>query len=306
MAFAQGQSGSSYQGTELFPPNAKPGECYARVFVPPVYRTETVTMQKREAHDHVRKIIPAQYRWKEETVLVEEGSERIEVIPAQYEWREFTVLVKPEEKILHPVEPVYAYETEQILERPAHTVWKKGEGPVEKLSHATGEIMCLVEVPAKYKTVTKKVVKQPASTYETIIPAKYKSLKRKVMVTPPQTRTVTIPARYETVKIQELVEPAREVRESEPEQFQTVTKTVMVTDGHMEWRPVLCQTNITPGLCTSIQHALIKEGYDPGPVDGKLGKQTMDAIYSYQTDKGLPSGGLTISTIKSLGVTIPR
>lgn len=43
---------------------------------------------------------------------------------------------------------------------------EKGRGPVEKLDQATGEIMCLVEVPAEYRTVTKRVQVSPPGARE--------------------------------------------------------------------------------------------------------------------------------------------
>lgn len=76
-------------------------------------------------------------------------------------------------------------------------VWKKGRGPVEKVDHSTGEIMCLVEVPASYKTVKKTVMVNPPGTRTIDIPAEYKTVKKRVMVEPPQERTISIPAEYD-------------------------------------------------------------------------------------------------------------
>jgi hypothetical protein len=45
---------------ELLPPNAKPGECYARGFVAAAYKIETAQVITREASDRVE-IIPARY-----------------------------------------------------------------------------------------------------------------------------------------------------------------------------------------------------------------------------------------------------
>jgi len=60
-------------------------------------------------------------------------------------------------KVYNPAE----YETieEKIEIEPAKAVWKKGEGPIQKIDYSTGDIMCLVQVPAVYKTVSKKVLK---------------------------------------------------------------------------------------------------------------------------------------------------
>jgi len=117
------------------------------------------------------------------------------------------VLVKEASQKEIAVPPVYETVTEKVMVEPAKTVWKKGRGLVEKIDHTTGEIMCLVEIvkvadaqfiwheihnremsaktrtgnqiclkktPARYKTVTRRVVKTPASTKTVEIPAQYK------------------------------------------------------------------------------------------------------------------------------------
>jgi hypothetical protein len=252
---ARGHSAAGGNGS-LLPPQAAAGECYARVFVPARFDTEKITLVKREA------------------------GERINVIPAQYEWAEERVLVKPASQKVVPVPEEYAWEEERVLDRPAHTMWKKGRGPIERVDNATGDIMCLVEVPASYKIVRKRVLKTPATT-----------------------RTVEIPAVYETVKVRRLVSEVKTERIEIPAEYQTVTKTNKISDEHMEWRPVLCQTNATRPVVSSIQRALDQKGHSPGPIDGIIGPQTMKAVASFQKAESLPTGGLNYTTIKALGVS---
>jgi hypothetical protein len=290
-------------GQEMLPPNAKPGECYARVYVPPTYKTTEERVLKKEASEKVE-VIPAKYDWAEERVLAKESSQRLEVVPATYGWKEETVLVKPESTRLETVPAVYKTTTEEILESPAQTVWKKGRGPVEKLDNATGEIMCLVEIPAKYRKVTKTVMEKPPTTTEVKIPAEYKTVRRQVMLTPPTTRTVEIPAEYSTVKVRKLVAPPEEKRIQIPAEYQMVTKVEKTSEGRMEWRQILCETNLTRGVIQSIQEALKNAGHDPGPIDGVLGSQTMRALREYQQKKGLPVGSITYETAQSLGVKL--
>ena len=47
-------------GEELFPPAAKPGECYARVFVPATYRVEEERVLRRAASSRIEEV-PATY-----------------------------------------------------------------------------------------------------------------------------------------------------------------------------------------------------------------------------------------------------
>ena len=50
--------------------------------------------------------------------------------------------------------------------------------------------------------------------------------------------------------------------------------------------------------------ALKAAGYNPGPIDGSIGAQTMRAVDEYQRANGMERGGLTLSTLKALGVKI--
>jgi hypothetical protein len=185
-------------------------------------------------------------------------------------------------------------------------MWKKGRGPVEKLDHATGEIMCLVEIPAKYRKVTKTVLDKPASTKEVKIPAEYKIVRKQVLLTPPKTRTVEIPAEYSNVRVRKLVTPAQVKRIQIPAEYQMVEKVEKTSEGRMEWRAIRCETNtrtdVNKGLIQSIQEALKKAGHNPGPIDGVMGSQTTKALQEYQQKKGLPVGGITQETAQSLGV----
>jgi hypothetical protein len=249
------KSSDSSSETALLPPGANAGECYARVFIPPTFRTDTEQVIAKEASERIE-VIPAQYEWVEEKVLVQEASSRVEQVPAEYKWV-----------------------SENILVEPAHTFWKKGRGLIEKVDNTTGEIMCLVEVPAKYKTVKRQAMANPASTRKVEIPATFKTVKVRKLVSEPQERRIPIPAEY-----------------------QTLTKTAQVTEGHLEWQRVLCETNVTPEIISRIQNALANSGFSPGPIDGVLGVQTHGAIKAYQSAKGLATGGLTYETIKSLGI----
>ncbi|MGZ3524633.1 MAG: PRC-barrel domain-containing protein [Thermodesulfobacteriota bacterium] len=163
------------------PSDAKPGECYARVFVAP--RCETVSEQ----------------------VLVRAASERVEQIPAKYETVDETVMVKPASKKIEEVPAEYKTVDEQVLVEPAHTEWKEGRGAVEKMDLATGKIMCLVEIPAKYKTVQKQVLVKPASTREIEIPAQYETRQVQKMIEPAHENHIEIPAEYKTVEKTEKV-----------------------------------------------------------------------------------------------------
>jgi len=290
-------------GNALLPPNAQPGECYARAYIPPTYRTESETVLKREASERLE-AIPAKYGTAQQTVTVREASERVEVIPATYGYVEEQVLVKAASTRLKTIPPVYKTETQKVLVKPEQTTWKKGTGPITKIDEATGEIMCLVTIPAVYQTVTKRVLVTPATTREIEVPAVYKTVKRRVVKTPASTRTIVIPAVTKNVNVRTLVEPAKTRSVVIPAQHQTITRRIQVTDSRLEWRPILCKTNMNRDIAVQIQQGLKKAGHNPGPIDGIIGRDTLSAMKAYQRANNLPTGGLTIRSLKNLGVKL--
>jgi hypothetical protein len=241
------------------PPNAKPGECYARVYSSPKYKTVSKQVMVQPATEEI-KILPAKYEMAEKQVLVNEATTEYKEIPAVYKWV-----------------------SEKILVKEAHTIWKKGRGNIERIDNATGEVMCMIHVPPKYKTVKKRIMVSPARIEEINKPPVYKTIKYKKMVLPPQKQVVPIPAQYKTI-----------------------TRKVQIAEGQMTWKRTMCETNIDKGLVLKIQRYLRKDRYNPGPVDGILGRQTRRALKSFQRDKGLAIGSITYQTLEYMNIKIDK
>jgi len=284
------------RGGDLLPPNAAPGECYARVWVDAEYRNVDEQVLAREASKSIN-VIPASYETVEETVLVKAASSKIEtipavygtetekvlvrdskrmwrvglkgksapasqallaaagsqvdlksatvgmcfhehyvpatyetvservlvkaatedvsIVPAEYQMVEKRIMVREASSKLVQIPAEYAVEEEQVIDKPAHTIWKKGRGPIQKIDEATGEIMCLVEVPATYKTVKRTVLRSPA-----------------------RTETVEIPAEYKTVKVRELVSAASEQRTPIAAVYDDIEKQVVSQDAGFVWHEI--------------------------------------------------------------------
>jgi len=285
----------------LYPPNAKAGECYARVLIPAKYELQTEKVLSREAGENIT-VIPAKYAMVTKKILVKEASERLVTVPATYRKITEKVLVSEASERLVKIPATYETVTEKILIKDAHTAWRKGRGPVEKLNNLTGEILCLVNVPAQYRTVTKKVLKTPAGTKSIPIPAKYKTVTRTVLDAPATTKSVPVPAVYKTIKVRELVSPASVKKSIIPETYQNVTKRIKVGDAELKWQSVLCKTNMTTTSTRDVQRALKNAGINPGPIDGIFGWKTRAALEKYQRANKLSTGALTKETLKSLGL----
>ncbi len=226
---------------ELYPPNAQPGKCYARVLNPAKYEMQTEKVLKQEAGERVV-VTPATYAMETKKILVKEAGERLVTIPATYTTVTEKILVKEASERLVKVPATYGTRSEKILVRDAYTTWKKGSGPQQRVNHATGEIVCLVEVPAQYKTVTTRVVKTPASVKSVPIPAVYKTVKRQVVGTPASTKSIPVPAVYKTVKTKVVKTPATSSTIVIPATYQTITKRIKVADSVLKWQEVKCKT----------------------------------------------------------------
>ncbi len=238
------------------------GEVMCLVEVPPKYRT--ITKRVMKTPPTTKKItVPAKYKTVKVRKLVQPASERIIEIPPSYQTVSKTV------KVSDPMTswcPVGAN--------------KASAGGACAGGKPTGNALCLKQTPPKYRTITRRVMKTPASTKKVVIPAKYK-----------------------TVKVRKLVQPASERRITIPAKYQTVTSRHKVSEGEVKWMPVLCQVNMTHAKIREIQRALKKAGYYRGPIDGVVGTQTTRALQKFQKAKGLTSTSyLTVEAIKALGV----
>ena len=290
-----------------FPPNPVPGRCYARVMLPATYQKSEEKVLVSPAEQKIR-IDEARYEWVEEAILVKEASKRLETVPAVYETVSEKVMIKPEGKELVTIPAKYETTTERILDKPAYTVWKRSKGPIDNAlkttyDESTGDVMCLVEVPATYRTIEKRTLVTPESVHEVSTPAEYKTITKKVLKTPAQTREVAIPAEYKAVKVQRLVAPAREQTIDVPAQYQTITRKTKLSEERSVWREVLCEVNMTKDVVQSIQDRLKRSGHYGSSVDGIFGPKTLRAANSYAKAKSLPIGlnYIAIETAKALG-----
>jgi hypothetical protein len=326
--------------------NAKPGECYVLIVKEPVYRTEQVQKLVKEAgerieivppvykavkvhvtSEEVQEVVPAVYETVKERVMVKPASTRLETVPAVFQEVEERVMVKPASKKATEVPAVYEDVTERKLVRAAYTTWKPGTYTnIQKVDEKTGEIFCLVEVPAEYQTVTNRVMKAPATIVYEDIPAVYETAKRTVLKTPETTRSVPIPAEYADRDVTKLVksattvskvvpvdymrevmtqvQPASEKRVPVPAEYETAEQKVLVSPATEYCTQILCDVNATPAKMSEVQKALQAAGFYSGQIDGMLGPVTMDAVTAYQKSKGLRADGyLTVETVRALGIS---
>lgn len=224
--------------------------------------------------------IPAQYKTVKRKVIKTPATTKEVEIPAEYKVQRVRKLVKPAQERRIKVDPTYETLTKSVKVADAKFFWHPDWEDQPK-GQKTGNTICLRETPAKMAKVEQRKVKVPATIKEE-----------------------EIPASYEVVKVRKMVKPAEQKRIEIPAVVETVAKKVKVSDERLEWRSVLCETNMTPRIMTDLQEALKAAGFNPGPIDGKIGAQTLRAVDDYQRAKGMERGGLTLSTLEALGVKI--
>jgi len=223
--------------------------------------------------------VPARYETLTKTVLDSPATTKTINIPAVYTTIKVERLVRPasEQRVAVP-EEYTSVERQVKVADPVFFWLAKGEA-ADQTATATGREICLTERLAEFETVKKQVIDVAAAVQSSVVPA-----------------------RYQTVKVQKLVKPASERRIVIPARTKTVTSQVELAPARLEWRQVLCQTNMNPQIITSLQRALKREGYDPGLIDGIVGPGTIRAIEKYQADQGIDRGGITYEALQRLKV----
>jgi len=223
--------------------------------------------------------VPAKYKTITKRVLKTAARTKTIDIDAKYKMVKVRQKISEAQEIKTPISRKLTKVSRRVKIADAHYFWlPKGESDRNSRTR-TGTKICKRKVAAKYKTLVKRVIKNAAST-----------------------KTIDISAKYKTIKVRKMVQAPREVRSIIPAKVETVTKRIQIGSERLEWRRVLCETNTSKDIVLRIQKALKRKGFNPGVVDGILGKATLHAIGEYQSRNGIERGGLTLATLKRLGI----
>ena len=159
-------------GCGAFPAEARPGEAWCCVYLPPEYRTETYQVCVRPESCN-KELVPAVMGTRQVSVCVSPCSQRCETIPA-----------------------VYATQEECIEICPARTEWQKVDCP------SGGEqregCYALVTIPPTFEKRTKTICTCEAQTRTIDIPAVNEMRTETYEVTPAYYKDIPVPAEYRT------------------------------------------------------------------------------------------------------------
>jgi len=226
--------------------------------------------------------IPAVYKEFSRQVVDSAPIATLIPVPKINKTIDISVLDTDAKEVRNPVAATYeTVETFRTIGEPSYS-WASGApGNDDEMGKHTGKVICLKETPAVIKTFEQTLVKTPGSF-----------------------EAEELAAVYEEVPVQKLVSNAVITKTPIPAENQTFTKTTKIANSRLEWRPVMCETNLNSEIITSIQKALGENGYEMGGTPGVIDKDMFAAVELFQKDKNLAQGGLTISTIKALGVEL--
>ena len=189
----------------------------------------------------VLKVIPAKFETVTEKVLVKEAYKVAKVIPATYKTETFQKMVKPGYTTYQKRPAKYTTETETIEVSPASSKWVKKKSGDNCLSADPEDCMiwCLVEVPAQYRTVTKKVkvgcddgwmMKGDDCVKATTVDPVYKTYTKRVIDSPSRVEYTDVPAQYKSRSYQKLVSDARVEEQIIPAQYKDWSYQKLVAD----------------------------------------------------------------------------
>ena len=285
-------------------PHARPGQCFARIVTPARYEKvpEVVTVQ--EGYETLHALEP-EFQDASVEFMSKEAGVKYVVRQPKYETRTEKVMVKPGFERLQIVPAQYQNVTETITIGEKRYVWKLGanHSNTRRVDAKTGQVYCLVEIPAETTTVTKRVLIQPEQVKRVRVDAKYIDVAKEVLVDRGGVDEIPVPAEFRTIPTQELVVPARTEKRAHAAKTATIERTVLRAPEKYEWVEVLCDTNADVASISAVQKALADRGYYKGPIDGIIGPMTQRALEDFQSAAGLPHQGyVTIDTLRALGL----
>jgi hypothetical protein len=224
--------------------------------------------------------VPRKYKTVTKKILLEPSAAEEIAIEPKYKNIEVQEMIKPATSRVVPIPAKYQTINRKKKIADAKFSWSTiSKKDANSRLRTQCDKICLTEIPAKYKTIQKKVVAIPASSKKIKTPPKYTIVKVKKIIKPAFFKKTIVPAEYKNITIE---------RER--------------TKGFAKWMPVVCQSNMTPTTVRKVQEALKKAGFYKGEINGVWSLDSKSATRAYQKANGLAVTRLSIETMKSLGI----
>ncbi len=304
-AIASAPAHASESSAFSAPPNARAGECFARIMIPAQYKTQYKNVVVEEGGQRIE-VSDARFAAQNEQILIRDAGVRYAVRQPIYKAVHERVMVRPGYERLAVEQAQYRTVSEEVQVAPARTAWKPGKSLADwsgvKATKQNGsEVYCLVEIPPETRTVTKRIQIRPQNVQTIQAPPIYRTITRHVLVDPGGVQEIALPAQYANIARQRLVQRAGHHSVAIAPRMKRIAYRTLVAPERYEWVRVLCKTNATTEAITGVQSQLKSLGYYQGALDGHLDLPTENAVRQYQREVGIPHGGyLSLDTIHAL------
>lgn len=296
------QTSARSAGTQVASVAASGNQCWVQSIVRPRPVQQPVDIVVRDPVTRLQ-VQPALLGDGSKQVVTKAGTTMYEVQPPVYRPVTERVEIKPEVRRTVVVPAVFQDVSETIIVEAARTELEpcKAAGGV-RYSNAPVSALCTREIPAKTRTVQKKQLVTPETTKAVVEPAEYKEVTRWVLESPAKTVPVQVPDETTSLSVKSIVRP-EQVREQEvPAERTQIEATRYAGEPKLVTVPAVCDADISEPMIAALQNALKRAGLNPGALDGKLGRRTIEALLEYQLRNGLAYGALTYESLEHLGV----
>jgi len=289
---------------------------------PAKYRSDSVDVLVKAAHKRLVEV-PAVFEKKQDRVLVEAAHSiwqkgegpimkidnqtgeimcRVD-IPAEYQTIDVDVVSSG--PLLTDVTEEAVYKTIDVQKLETDAVERRE--PVEAVFETMNKEQ--EQAPGRYTWLATSSGEDDSSPTGRVVchqanPGKQIEYERTVVKTAGRFEREEVKETYEDVTVTAMVSDAESVKIPVAGSSKKIERRIKVADSRFEWQSVLCETNTNGDIIARIQSALSEEGYSPGKIDGVLGRGTLDALEKYQRENSLAEGGVTIESIKALGVEL--
>ncbi|MDV6332758.1 peptidoglycan-binding domain-containing protein [Asticcacaulis sp. 201] len=323
--------------------NAIPGQCFSRLMRAPkveTYREHAMVQPERTE----TRVVPPVIEMVEETVVVEPERVERRVVPAVTHTEMVEEVVSPASYREEVVPPRYEKRTEHVMVDAPRQEWERHDGvplaapmvtpidhaPVRYRSDGTltwpgktpqsvpvddevadymahgapQDVWSLEQVPGVYQKRTARVEVAPEQVRRIDIPARTRRVKHTVVDVAEHYEDVVIPAVIEKRHVKKVVREGRTEAYTVPAVYEEVERQRVAGQPELVWREVICGKNTSTQKIMEVQRALAARGYQPGPIDGHLGKQTVAAMQKFQADNDLAQGQPSVEAVRLLGVPL--
>ncbi len=283
------------QSSPFDPTKAILTQCSAELFRPAVFREEPFKVLIYDGSASYSNI-PAEMAQSETKIQVEPSRHAEETEPAQYAEVEETIEVERARSELYATPAQYQKVIREILIKPEHKQWKSA------CLASSNSSSCLETIHAERVKIPTQVIIEPAQIHQRSLPAKTIKIKRKKLIKAGKGSGSTLPARYTTVKLMRVIKPWKIISSLVPTQYETISIQRKLRDEQVSMMPIACTDTLKPEQIRLIQQALLQAGQSLS-LSGVLDTSTIAALHTFQAANQLAIGGLSLETLRKLGLT---